>query len=136
MEDLLMEKTATKSISAMADGLVGSEIIKLANDVNEKIKQGNQIYNLTIGDFNPSIFPIPESLKNEIVSAYHNGHTNYPAANGIAELRKSISQYLFRKGGINYTEDEVLIAGRYLYRQCILLFCLSITFSKTSQTWE
>jgi aspartate aminotransferase len=111
MEDLLMEKPATKSISAMADGLVGSEIIKLANDVNEKINQGNQIYNLTIGDFNPSIFPIPENLKNEIVSAYHNGHTNYPAANGIVELRKSVSQYLFRKGGVSYTENEVLIAG-------------------------
>jgi aspartate aminotransferase len=95
----------------MADGLIGSEIIKLANDVNEKIAQGNHIYNLTIGDFNPEIFPIPADLKNKIIQAYQEGHTNYPAANGIIELRRSVSKYLSNRGGIEYDDDEVLIAG-------------------------
>jgi aspartate aminotransferase len=41
------------SLSQLAQNITGSEIIKLAADVNEKIKQGEKIYNLTIGDFNP-----------------------------------------------------------------------------------
>jgi len=111
MENLLMEETATPSISAMADGLIGSEIIKLANDVSDRISRGNQIYNLTIGDFNPEIFPIPEELKNQIIQAYTEGQTNYPAANGIVELRRAVSKYLSKRGGIEYGEDQVLIAG-------------------------
>ena len=39
------------SVSNMANELVGSEIIRLAAQINEKIKNGQSIYNLTIGDF-------------------------------------------------------------------------------------
>ena len=46
-------------VSKLAQNIIGSEIIKLAAEVNEKIKQGEHIYNFTIGDFNPKIFPIP-----------------------------------------------------------------------------
>jgi aspartate aminotransferase len=44
-------------ISKMAQGLVGSEIIKLAGEINEKIAQGEQIYNFTILIPNFSLFP-------------------------------------------------------------------------------
>jgi len=98
-------------LSEMAENLVGSEIIKLANEVNEKIKSGEHIFNLTIGDFDPSIFAIPEGLKNEIINAYNAGQTNYPASNGIVELRRAVSDFLFTRGGIEYGEDEILIAG-------------------------
>ena len=46
-------------VSQLAENIIGSEIIKLAGEVNEKIKQGEKIYNLTIGDFNPKHFPPP-----------------------------------------------------------------------------
>ncbi len=39
-------------VSRLAENIIGSEIIKLAGEVNEKIKAGEKIYNLTIGDFN------------------------------------------------------------------------------------
>ena len=51
--------------SDMAETLIGSEIIKLAGEVNEQIKKGNKIFNLTIGDYDPAVFPIPDALKNE-----------------------------------------------------------------------
>ena len=47
----------------MAANLIGSEIIKLAADINKRIQQGEQIYNFTIGDFDPQVFPIPEALE-------------------------------------------------------------------------
>jgi len=78
----------------MAETLIGSEIIKLAGEVNEQIKKGIKIFNLTIGDYDPAIFPIPDSLKNEIIKAYQDGYTNYPVANGQPELRSAVAGYI------------------------------------------
>ncbi|NND77576.1 MAG: aminotransferase class I/II-fold pyridoxal phosphate-dependent enzyme [Flavobacteriales bacterium] len=95
----------------MAQGLVGSEIIKLAGEVKKKIAAGEHIYNFTIGDFNPSIFPIPSKLKDAIIQAYNDGHTNYPMANGMAELRKSVSGYLKTFGDLDYGADDILVSA-------------------------
>jgi len=46
----------------MAENLIGSEIIKLAWEINARINEGQKIFNLTIGDYNSDIFPIPETL--------------------------------------------------------------------------
>jgi len=98
-------------VSDMAENLIGSEIIKLAAEINEKIKNGQRIFNYTIGDFDPKIFPIPDELTQAIVEAYQLHHTNYPAANGMAELRKAVSSLLEERLQLNYTPDEILIAG-------------------------
>ncbi len=98
-------------VSKLAENIIGSEIIKLAAEVNEKIKKGEKIYNMTIGDFNPKIFPIPAELKQMIVDEYFNDQTNYPAADGMLELRQAVSNLLKERGGLNYAVDELLIAG-------------------------
>ena len=81
-------------VSEMAETLIGSEIIKLAAEINEKIRNGELIYNYTIGDFDPKIFPIPSELNDAIIKAYENKHTNYPAANGMVDLRKEVAEFL------------------------------------------
>ena len=98
-------------VSFMAENLIGSEIIKLAGEINEKIKNGEHIFNYTIGDFDPKIFPIPQELTDEIIEAYRVHHTNYPAANGMIELRKAVSVLLSERLRLNYSPDEILIAG-------------------------
>lgn len=98
-------------LSKLADGIIGSEIIKLTNEINAKIKNGEKIYNLTIGDFNPQHFPIPKELKQAIIDAYQNDQTNYPTADGMLELRQSVSKLLKERGGINYSPEEVVISG-------------------------
>ncbi|MBL7930984.1 MAG: aminotransferase class I/II-fold pyridoxal phosphate-dependent enzyme [Bacteroidia bacterium] len=98
-------------VSQLAENIIGSEIIKLAAEVNEKIKQGQEVFNLTIGDFNPKEFPIPAKLKEYIVEAYSADQTNYPAADGMLELRQSVSNLLKQRGGLDYKADEILIAG-------------------------
>jgi aspartate aminotransferase len=98
-------------VSKLAENIIGSEIIKLAGEVNEKIKQGEKIYNLTIGDFNPKQFPIPAELKQMIVDEYFADQTNYPAADGMLELRNAVSKLLKERGGLDYKNDEILIAG-------------------------
>jgi aspartate aminotransferase len=111
-----MSNTATSAdrelkVSRMAETLIGSEIIKLAAEVNEKIRNGETVFNLTIGDFNPKIFPIPSGLKQAIIDAYNNDETNYPAADGMADLRKAVSNLIEQRQGLKYATDEILIAG-------------------------
>ena len=98
-------------VSEMAENLIGSEIIKIAADINEKIKNGERIYNLTIGDFDPQLFPIPTELNDEIIAAYNAKQTNYPAANGILELRKAVSLFLKERQNLSYSADEILISS-------------------------
>lgn len=104
-------QTPALKVSKLAQNIIGSEIIKLAGEVNEKIKQGEKIYNMTIGDFNPKEFPIPAELKQMIVDAYLDDQTNYPAADGMLELRNAVSNLLKERGQLDYKADEILIAG-------------------------
>ncbi|MEI6595177.1 MAG: pyridoxal phosphate-dependent aminotransferase [Bacteroidota bacterium] len=98
-------------LSQLAETLIGSEIIKIASDINEKIKQGEKIYNFTIGDFDPNIFPIPKEFENEIIEAYKNHLTNYPAADGILELREAVSSFVKKQQDLDYTSNEILISA-------------------------
>lgn len=98
-------------LSHLSETLIGSEIVKLGGDIREKIRKGEKIYNFTIGDFDPSIFPIPKDLEEEIISAYRNHLTNYPAAEGNLDLRESISAFIRKREHLNYSPDEILVAS-------------------------
>ncbi len=95
----------------MAQNLIGSEIIRVAGEVNAMIAKGEPICNLTIGDFNPGIYPIPEELRKGITKAYEQGHTNYPPANGVAVLRKAVVAFTQECLGLTYPENDILVAG-------------------------
>jgi aspartate aminotransferase len=105
-----IKKTSGK-LSNLSETLIGSEIVKLGADIKEKIKSGETIYNFTIGDFDSSIFPIPEKLEEEIVNAYHHGFTTYPPADGILSLRESVSSFIKEREGLDYNSKEILIAA-------------------------
>lgn len=98
-------------VSDMAENLIGSEIIKLGGEINRMIAEGAKVHNMTIGDFDPEIFPIPQELTDEIVSAYRSHKTNYPPADGIRELRQAVSDFLWKRGNLAYPADNILIAG-------------------------
>lgn len=98
-------------VSQMAETLIGSEIIKLSGEVNKRIAEGAKIHNLTIGDFNPNIFPIPDLLNDEIIRAYQEKQTNYPPADGILSLRQTVSNLIWEKQNLTFSPDEILIAG-------------------------
>lgn len=100
-----------EKLSALAETLIGSEIVKLGNAINERIQQGEHIYNYTIGDFNPKIFPIPSLLEQFIIDAYKDKQTNYPPGDGVFELRKAVSFFIKNWEGLNYNESEIQIAS-------------------------
>ncbi|MBT2558335.1 aminotransferase class I/II-fold pyridoxal phosphate-dependent enzyme [Hymenobacter sp. ISL-91] len=95
----------------MAAGLIGSEIIKIGNEVNDMIRRGEQICNLTIGDFDPAEYPIPAELKDGIIAAYQAGQTNYPPANGMAGLREAAAAFTANRLGLEYPAADFLVAG-------------------------
>ncbi|MCX6207343.1 MAG: aminotransferase class I/II-fold pyridoxal phosphate-dependent enzyme [Bacteroidetes bacterium] len=102
---------SNEKLSHLAETLIGSEIVKLGNMISERIRAGEKIYNFTIGDFDPKVFPIPEALESLIVESYQQRNTNYPAAEGVLELRKAVSQFLKEWEGLDYAPSEIQIAS-------------------------
>lgn len=111
---LLMASSLTKDTerySKLAEGLAGSDIIRLAWEINDRKKRGEQIFNMTIGDFNPEYFPIPEGMVDEIHQAYLHHKTNYPQAEGVPELKKAVAGFLKRRGDFSVDPSEIQIAS-------------------------
>lgn len=98
-------------LSKTAENLIGSGIRKISDVINARIEQGEKIYNFTIGDYNPNVFPIPEGFKEEIAKAYKDNQTNYPPSEGVAVLRNAISEFIKEKGGFDYKPDEIVIGS-------------------------
>ncbi|WP_246186070.1 hypothetical protein [Phnomibacter ginsenosidimutans] len=80
-------------LSALAESMQGSEIVKLGNMIRERIRLGDTIYNFTIGDFDPQVFPIPQGLEDAIIEAYKNRFTSYPLADGELDLREAVCAF-------------------------------------------
>jgi aspartate aminotransferase len=112
-------------LSQLSETLIGSEIVKLGGEIREKIRQGERIYNFTVGDFDPAIFPIPKDLEDAIVDAYRNHFTNYPAAEGNLDLREAILSFLKDEENLDYGTSEILVAsgGRPLIYAAFRAIC-------------
>lgn len=98
-------------LSHLSETLIGSEIVKLGGEIREKIRQGARIYNFTVGDFDPAIFPIPKELEEAIIDAYRQHFTNYPAAEGNLDLREALHAFIRDEEGLDYGTDEILVAS-------------------------
>lgn len=109
---IIFAKTNSMAIlSKLAQTLIGSEIVKLGNAINERVQNGEQIYNYTIGDFNPHIFPIPSELEHEIINAYKDKQTNYPPGDGVYDLRAAVSNFIKEWEQLDYDVSEIQIAS-------------------------
>jgi aspartate aminotransferase len=95
----------------MAGGLVGSEILKIAADMRSRAAAGRPVCDLTLGDFNPRYFPIPQRLAAAVQGALAAGETNYPPANGMPELRRAVQGFYERELGLSYPLESILICG-------------------------
>ncbi len=98
-------------LSSVAQGITSSPILIIAAEINAKIQQGEDIFNLTVGDFNPHIYPIPERLTELTIEAYQQHETNYPGAFGLNPLRHSIIDLLKDFCNIDVTLNEVQVAS-------------------------
>lgn len=110
MIDVLHQLTDA-SLSTLAQGLTGSEVLKIASEVRAWTTPGRPVANLTVGDFSPSEFRIPRLLESLIAENLASGQTNYPPSDGVLELRKSVLDLFRDELGLTYPLESTLIAG-------------------------
>lgn len=106
-----MSEWLASGVSDMAAKLQGSSILAIAAQVRALAATGKTICNLTIGDFDPKHYPLPEVLLEGTYAALKAGHSNYPPANGILELRQAVQRFCAQRLGWTPPLDNVLIAG-------------------------
>jgi len=117
--------TVDGGLSSLARGLKGSEILRIAADVRALIAEGRPVCNLTVGDFDPKQFPVPQPLRAGIQRALEDGETNYPPSDGIPALRNAVVEYIVREHGVRYPVEGVMVTsgGRpaiYAAFRCVL----------------
>ncbi|MEZ5966594.1 MAG: aminotransferase class I/II-fold pyridoxal phosphate-dependent enzyme [Planctomycetota bacterium] len=105
------KKHGAVRVGRMAQGLIGSEILTIAAEIRAQQRAGRRVCNLTVGDFDPKQFPIPERLRAGIVAAYDRGETNYPPSDGLLQLRESVQKLYERELRIRYPIPSILIAS-------------------------
>lgn len=98
-------------VSTIAQELAGSMILAIGAEVRALAASGKPLCNLTVGDFSPTDFPIPQSLLDGVTEALRAGHTNYPPSDGIEPLRRAISEFYSRRQGIDYPIASVLVTS-------------------------
>ncbi len=105
------EDTAALATSPALSGLKGSSILAIAGEVRSLRKEGKQVYDLTIGDFDPKIFPIPDALRRGIQRALDRGETSYPPAVGMQALREGVVALYRRELDLEVPVDAVLVGS-------------------------
>jgi len=98
-------------VSRMSDGMTPSTILKMAAEVRALTAEGRQVCNLTVGDFDPTFFPIPSGLREGIETALRFGQTVYPPPMGVPALREAIQIYSRLGLGLDYPIDGVLVTA-------------------------
>ena len=98
-------------LSRLADQIQTSPILTFAAAINARKAAGEPIYNLSVGDFDPQIFPVPEELTEATIQAYHDRQTNYPGAFGLPGIREGVAHLLNRTCDLNYGAEDVIIAS-------------------------
>jgi aspartate aminotransferase len=102
---------ADAGLSALARGVIGSEILRIAAEIRALKAEGKAICNLTVGDFDPGQFPVPGALLEGTRKALAEGHTNYPPSDGVPALREAVVRLYERELGLKYPVESVLVAG-------------------------
>ncbi len=110
-EASIVPGAAGHRVSSVAGALVGSEILKIAADVRALAADGREICNLTVGDFSPAEFRIPEVLEAGIIEALRRGETNYPPSDGTLPLREAIRALYGRELGFTPDLASVIVTA-------------------------
>jgi aspartate aminotransferase len=102
-----MRATCTPTIAAME----GSLILGIAGQVRKLAEAGQTITDLTVGDFRPAHFPLPDGLRARLHDAVDAGETNYPPADGLPALRKAIADLYSERLGLRYSPESVCVCS-------------------------
>jgi aspartate aminotransferase len=100
-----------RGLSSMAQGLIGSEILRIAGEIRIAAAAGRKIANFTVGDFASNEFPIPDKLRDDTLAALRAGETNYPPSDGVLKLREAVRDFYRERLDLDFPIESILIAG-------------------------
>lgn len=109
--DAAAESAARSFLARRSLGIRSPEILRIAAEVRELRDDGREIFDLTVGDFDPAQFAPPASLVGGIARQLEAGRTNYPPAQGVATLRRAIADYYDRRLGIRFPDEAILVGS-------------------------
>lgn len=105
------EAAARGALTPAMMAMKGSAILAIAGQVRALKAQGRVICDLTVGDFSADQFQVPDALITEMDLAARAGHTNYPPADGIPELKSAIIDLYRDQMGQTWPEGSVCVAS-------------------------
>ncbi|MBN1336847.1 MAG: pyridoxal phosphate-dependent aminotransferase [Deltaproteobacteria bacterium] len=100
-----------RALSPLALGLEDSMIRHVAAEVWALQAEGQEVCNLTIGDFAPAEFPVPAAFLDRLEQELRSGQTNYTPSDGIPELRRAVVDLYRRELGLEFAPEAVVIGG-------------------------
>ncbi len=86
--------TTDASLSDLARGVVGSEILRIAAEIRSLKAKGARDLQPHRRDFDPAQFPAPAALLDGMRAALAAGQTNYPPSDGVLGLREAVARLL------------------------------------------
>ena len=95
----------------VAGSMKRSQILQILEQVRTLQSQGIDVCNLTIGDFNPEYFPIPEGFATQVQQSYARKETSYPPSAGVLSLREAIAELYTQELGIPCSVDNICVAS-------------------------
>ena len=99
------------AVTPAAAAMRGSMILRIAGDVRALQAQGRTIANFTVGDFRPEQFQVPAELAEGAQRQIAAGHTNYPPADGVPELKAAIARMVTRSWGVEVGPEWVCVGS-------------------------
>lgn len=105
------DAAASQALTEVMGGMRGSQILAIASAVRKMQAEGRTVCNLTVGDFKPAEFPVPEGLVTQTQAALAQGQTNYPPSDGLPELRQAIADFYKRDLGLDYGMESVVVCS-------------------------
>jgi aspartate aminotransferase len=102
---------AEARLSRLSRGISASEILRIAIEIRDRQLSGVEVADLSVGDFDPRQFPIPDRLREAIHAALERGETNYPPPDGLPQLRQAVVDLFARDLGVLYPLESVVITS-------------------------
>jgi len=102
---------AAAALTPVAHEMQGSKILAIAGQVRQMVAEGHDVCNLTVGDFSPAHFRVPAAISEGTARAVAEGHTNYPPADGIPELKQAVVDLYARELGLVYPPGSVCVGS-------------------------
>ena len=106
-----IDQNSSLFIHPTIEQMRGSMILKIVQQVRALKEKGAEIINLTIGDFDPDLFPIHDDFAAQVSLAYREGRVNYPPSSGVLVLREAIADLYNAQLGLDVDASCVCIAS-------------------------